>query len=180
MLVLPLVPAYLIGQVKLRLWKGVGNHEQQSRLDLLDLGEVLEHAQGHEFQLLGVGVLGALARLVVDDPCLALLAVDDQQVSDASVPHVLVLEATGFQVGGDTHLVLAQLLTFDLLETVQRTLGELEVLGDRGAVPHVKLSGLVETCAVGHGLALGFHDVLEHPQVEVLSGALLKELHATV
>ena len=141
---------------------------------------MFEYTQRHEFQLIGVGVLGALARLVVDDSCLTLLAVDDQQVGNAAIPHVLIFESAGFQLGSHAHLKLAQLLTFDLLETVQCTLGKLEVLGDRGAIPHVQLGGFVETCAVVHGLALRFHDVFKHPQVEVLSRALLEQLHATV
>ena len=130
--------------------------------------------------MIRVGVLGALASLVVDDSCLTLLAVDDQQVGDTAIPHALVLEAAGFQVSSDAHLKLAYLLAFDLLETVQCALGKLEVFGDRGAISYVQLGGFVETCAVVHGLTLRFHNVFEHPQVKVLSGALLKELHATV
>ena len=130
--------------------------------------------------MIRVSVLGALACLVVDDPRLTLLAVDDQQVSDASVPHVLILETTRLQVSGDTHLILAQLLPLDVTQGIKCTLGKLEVLRDRGAITDVQLSRLVETCSIKHGITLRFHNIFKHPQVKVFAGALLKELHATV
>ena len=78
-----------------------------------------EHHERHQFKLLTIWVL-VVACLVVNDSRSQVVVVDDEQVGNASAPHILVHEATRREVSTHPHLVLAQLPTGLGLERIER------------------------------------------------------------
>ena len=130
------------------LGERLGDDKQQPCLDTLDLGEVLEHSECHQLKLPGVCILGALACLVIQHPCRAIV-LDDDEVSDTTPPHVRVFEPARLEISGQAHLVFAQLSARPVLEVVQCTLGEMELRGQWLVITDVELSGLMELGAIG-------------------------------
>ena len=61
--------------------------KQQGRVDFPDMGEVREHHERHEFQLLPIGVL-VIAGFIVNDPCCHVVVIQNKQVSNTPNPHL--------------------------------------------------------------------------------------------
>ena len=77
---------------------------------------MLESQQRQQFQLFLVRVAAGLAGFVVDDSC--LVAIDDEQVGDASEPHILVTEPAGLHVLSQAHLMFTQLIAGQFFQWV--------------------------------------------------------------
>ena len=155
----------------------VGDGEEQRALHLLDLREVFEHRQCHQLQLSDVGILRALARLVVHDT--SLIAVDNQQVHDAAEPHVLIEEATRLEISGEAHLEFAVLLPRHSRKPLHSGLHERELRRHGLAVADELLTRLVKVSAVSGRLGLLERELLEDVHVVVLLRTRLKRLHPT-
>ena len=120
-----------------------------------------EHHDGHEHQLISVWVL-VVASLPVPHPRCQVLVVDDEDVGNATHPHLGVFPTNRVQVHVQRHLMLGQSASGLLQYCVNHGL-ELGVLRRDGlAVADIELDGLVDLVAVACGLSLSERVVLEH------------------